>query len=103
MAVRAVKVTARRRFARNITINDLFTCIGMVLMVVVPEVLRSSTAFVPAIACGCSPSELEWQQRHQDDHEETMHAGKCISVQILSKSICGDNSSQSTSSGTMPR
>ena len=41
--------------------------ITMMLMLVVSEVLRLRIAFVPAIACHCSPGELERQQGKQSN------------------------------------
>jgi hypothetical protein len=46
----------------------------MMLMLVVSEVLRLRIAFVPAIACHCSPGELERQQGKQSNGEPTTHA-----------------------------
>ena len=46
----------------------------LVLVLVVTEVLRLRVAFVPAIACHCSPGELERQQDEQSNGEPTTHA-----------------------------
>ena len=73
MAMSTVEIAAADGLASHIATVLVNGRITMVLVLVVTEVLRLRVAFVPAIACHCSPGELERQQGEQDVHANTMH------------------------------
>ncbi len=73
MAVSTVEIAAADGLAShiaNVLVNGRIT---MVLVLVVTEVLRLRIGFVPAIACYCSPGELERQQGEQSNGKPTTH------------------------------
>ena len=76
MAMSTVEIAATQGLASQVAtvlVRGRITIV-LVLVVVVSEVLRLRTAFVLAIACHCSPGELERQQGEQSNGEPTTHA-----------------------------
>lgn len=67
MAMSTVEIAATQYLANQVATVLVHGRITMVLMLVVSEVLRLRIAFVPAIACHCSPGELERQETEQGD------------------------------------
>jgi len=61
MTMTTVEIAAADGLASHIATVLVNSRITMVLVLVVAEVLRLRIAFVPAIACHCSPGELERQ------------------------------------------
>ena len=74
MAMSTVEIATADGLASHIATVLVNGRITMVLVFVVTEVLRLRVAFVPAIACYCSPGELERQQDEQSNGEPTTHA-----------------------------
>ena len=74
MTMSTVEIAAARGLAGHVAIVLVHGRITMMLMLVVSEVLRLRIAFVPAIACHCSPGELERQHGEQSNGEPTTHA-----------------------------
>ena len=74
MAMSTVVIAATQGLTGHVVTVLVHDCIAMMLMLVVSEVLRLRIAFVPAIACHCSPGELERQQGKQSNGEPTTHA-----------------------------
>ena len=74
MAMSTVEIATADGLASHIATVLVHGRITMMLMLVVSEVLRLRIAFVPAIACHCSPGELERQQGKQSNGEPTTHA-----------------------------
>ena len=74
MAMYTVEIAAAQGLASHVAAVLVLGHITMMLVLVVAEVLRLCIAFVPAIACHCSPGELERQQGEQSNGEPTTHA-----------------------------
>lgn len=74
MTMSTVEIAAAHGLASHIATVLVNGRTTMVLVLVVTEVLRLRIAFVPAIACHCSPGELERQQGEQSNGEQTTHA-----------------------------
>ena len=74
MAMSTVVIAATQGLAGHVVTVLVHDCIAIMLVLVVTEVLRLRIAFVPAIACHCSPGELERQQGEQSNGEPTTHA-----------------------------
>ncbi len=73
MAMSTVEIATADGLASHIATVLVNGRITMVLVLVVTEVLRLRVAFVPAIACHCSPGELERQQGQQSNGKPTTH------------------------------
>ncbi len=73
MAMSTVEIAAADGLSSHIATVLVNGRITMVLVLVVTEVLRLHIAFVPAIACHCSPGELERQQGQQSNGKPTTH------------------------------
>lgn len=69
-----VEIAAAQGLASHVATVLVHRRIAVMLVLVVTKVLRLRIAFVPAIACHCSPSELERQQGEQSNGEPTTHA-----------------------------
>ena len=67
MAMSTVEIAAAQGLASHVAIVLVHRHIVVMLVLVVTEVLRLRIAFVPAIACHCSPGELERQQGKQSN------------------------------------
>ena len=74
MAMSTVEIAAVQGLASQVAAVLVLGHITMMLVLVVAEVLRLCIALVPAIACHCSPGELERQQGEQSNGEPTSHA-----------------------------
>ncbi|MBK7062492.1 MAG: hypothetical protein IPH51_19295 [Rubrivivax sp.] len=74
MAMSTVVIAATQGLTGHVVTVLVHDCIAIMLVLVVSEVLRLRIAFVPAIACHCSPGELERQQGEQSNGEPTTHA-----------------------------
>ncbi len=57
--------------------------IRLVLMLVVPEMLRSRASFVLAIAGHCSPTQLHRQKNHEKNEEPATHCGESVAATEL--------------------
>lgn len=51
--------------------------IGLMLVLVVPDVRRARAGFVLAIVAYCSPAELERQQDEKKDRQPATHGREC--------------------------
>lgn len=74
MAMSTVVIAATQGLTGHVFTVLVHDCIAIMLVLVVSEVLRLRIAFVPAIACHCSPGELERQHGEQSNGEPTTHA-----------------------------
>jgi hypothetical protein len=82
MAMPAVEIAAAQGFASRVAAVFVDGGFAMVLVLVVPEVLRLSIAFVSAITRDCGPGELERQKGEQNNGEPTTHAKESISYRV---------------------
>jgi|GEM_PF-2325327 len=63
--------------------------VGLMLVVVMTEVLRSRPGLVLAIAGHRGPSELERQENEKEDAQPAAHGRDCISDRLYRKSTAG--------------
>ena len=78
----AVEIAAVQGFANRVAAVFVDGGFAVVLVLVVPEVLRLSIAFVSAIARHRSPGELERQEGEQSKGEPATRAGEFISYRV---------------------
>jgi hypothetical protein len=56
--------------------------IGLVLVLVVPNVLSRCLSFMLAITRHCSPTELHRQEDYEEDEEPTAHCGESVAAPL---------------------